>query len=312
MKTLRKKIVWYFILCAFILQGVVSSLDSVFSDVISLRLEENEKMFSVALIVFLLLIVLSFALAAFVFYLLTKKAMLAEQKKELEKQSLLYSSLAHDLKTPMTSVMGFSAALSDGKIPSEKTPETAEIIRTKTKMMNELLMEMITLAKTGSSAYMLNKKKVDLCALVRAVTAMEYDAFEQKKITLETDIPETPVFADIDETEFRRAVTNIIVNSYKHNRDGAHVKISVSEENRKHSRLGTKVKILVADDGEKIPAELEKNLFNPFVSGSESRTSGTGSGLGLAITRQIVEKHGGKVGMEDNIDGYTKGFFIEI
>jgi signal transduction histidine kinase len=86
----------------------------------------------------------------------------------------------------------------------------------------------------------------------------------------------------------------------------------VSEKNRKHSRRGTKVNILVADEGVEIPTELEKNLFNPFVSGSESRTSGTGSGLGLAITRQIVEKHGGKVGMEDNIDGYTKGFFIEI
>ena len=306
MKKLRTKIIWYFILCAFLLEIAVSLIDDIVGNFIDTCLTEDDGgKFVLLLFLFFGLTALSFAGAAFLFFILTKKAMRNDQRDELDKQSLLYSSLAHDLKTPMTSVMGFSAALCDGKIPAEKIPETAEIIRTKTKMMNELLMEMIALAKTGSSAYTLKEKKTDVCALVRAVTAMEYDCFEKKDIQLAMEIPDEPIFAMLDEIEFRRALNNIIVNAYRHNKDGARVKISVGEKKGR-------VKILVADDGEAIPQNLARKLFNPFVSGNESRTSGTGSGLGLAIARQIVEKHSGKIGISEDVPEYTKAFFIDI
>ena len=78
-----------------------------------------------------------------------------------------------------------------------------------------------------------------------------------------------------------------------------------------HKKNG-KAFVTVADNGEKIPSELIETMFQPFVCGNASRTSGNGSGLGLAITAAIVEKHGGKLYVENEVSGYTKGFVIQM
>lgn len=73
-----------------------------------------------------------------------------------------------------------------------------------------------------------------------------------------------------------------------------------------------KATITVADDGESIPLNKEKEIFEPFVCGDVSRNSKNGSGLGLAITKAIIEKHGGEISICNNITGYTKGFMIRV
>ena len=70
--------------------------------------------------------------------------------------------------------------------------------------------------------------------------------------------------------------------------------------------------VTVADNGEGIAKELAETMFKPFVCGNTSRTSGNGSGLGLAISEKIVERHGGRLYMEKDISGYTKGFVIRL
>ena len=134
---------------------------------------------------------------------------------------------------------------------------------------------------------------------------MNYSEFEEKEMELDIEIPDEPIFCNIDEKEFRRAMNNLIVNAYKHNKRRARILIQVYRE--KECAF-----ITVGDDGKVIPKELAENMFKPFVSGDASRTSGSGNGLGLAISSTIVEKHGGKLYMKDCGGGYTKKFVVQI
>lgn len=105
----------------------------------------------------------------------------------------------------------------------------------------------------------------------------------------------------VDPIEFDRAVNNLIVNAYKHNRDAAKVRISVASAKEE-------IRISVEDDGDPIDSECLEHIFEPFVSQSASRSSSEGSGLGLAIAAKIIEKHGGTLNIEQSATGDTKAF----
>jgi len=118
------------------------------------------------------------------------------------------------------------------------------------------------------------------------------------------EIPEKPIKRNLDRVEFSRAISNLIINAYRHNKIGSKVAIRLEENDW--------IKVIVADNGESIRDDLQEEIFNPFVCEDESRNSNGGNGLGLAITKKIIEKHGGKIYIDSNIDGYTKGFVIEL
>ena len=242
---------------------------------------------------------------AYIFYRFSKKVIKAESKRQVQEQNLLYSSIAHDLKTPITSIQGFATALKEGKIKTEEQEEILDIIYRKSRHMNELIETLLAYSKLGTESYALNWNKTNICSLVRDMLAMNYSEFEEKEMELDIEIPDEPIFCNIDEKEFRRAMNNLIVNAYKHNKRRARILIQVYRE--KECAF-----ITVGDDGKVIPKELAENMFKPFVSGDASRTSGSGNGLGLAISSTIVEKHGGKLYMKDCGGGYTKKFVVQI
>mgnify|MGYP000855468302 FL=1 len=109
----------------------------------------------------------------------------------------------------------------------------------------------------------------------------------------------------VDPIEFDRAVNNLIVNAYKHNRDAAKVRISVASAKEE-------IRISVEDDGDPIDSECLEHIFETFVSQSASRSSSEGSGLGLAIAAKIIEKHGGTLNIEQSATGDTKAFIIML
>ena len=96
------------------------------------------------------------------------------------------------------------------------------------------------------------------------------------------------MFCRLDQLQFRRVLDNLLSNALRHNRLGTALRFQVAEEN------GC-ARLIMADNGAGIPPERAKRIFEPFVVGSEARSSGKGSGLGLAITRRIMEKHGGTI-----------------
>lgn len=105
---------------------------------------------------------------------------------------------------------------------------------------------------------------------------------------LELNIPEEEICIDVDKLQMERTVNSILSNTLKHNPSGTKVIIDLKKEN-------DKIILCISDTDERIDREVAKHLFDPFVQGDESRTSGKGSGLGLSITKKIINMHNGKI-----------------
>lgn len=240
-----------------------------------------------------------------------KITLLIQLQKEREaefdrRRNLLISDIAHDIKTPITTVAGFARALSDGAVPKEQGKEYLEAIYLKSMRVSELVSLLLEYSKLDSEGYSLKKSQVDYCELVRECVAAMYPDFEEKSMELDIDIPDKSIMAEIDTTQIARAISNILVNTIRHNPEGT--KVSVKVMRRKDYAV-----LEIADNGVRIDRDKAEHLFEPFVQADESRTV-SGSGLGLSICKKIVEMHGGKVRLIQYSDparnGWIKTFEI--
>lgn len=305
MNKLKNNVVKYFICCSLAICVAESVIDSIFEEWLLPGQNADETGFIMLLAAWLVISILIFLVGAYSFYLFIRKAIELESKRQMQEQNLLFSCIAHDLKTPMTSVQGFASALKEGRIKSDEQMEVFDIIYKKSCYINELVETLSTYSNLGTENYSINRTKINLCALVRDLAASNYAEFEDKGIELRIEIPEEPIYFQLDEKEFRRAVNNLIINAYRHNSSGTAVLIKV------HVVAGT-VFVTIADNGKEINKELLEKMFDPFICGNASRTSGSGSGLGLAIAARIVERHDAKLYVENDINGYTKRFVIQL
>ena len=257
--------------------------------------------------------VLPYILSAVYFAVIVSKKMTEIEEREMEKQkhferqrNLLLSDVAHDLKTPMTTVAGYARALADEEVPPDQQKEYLEKIYGKTMQMSELLNLLFTYVKLDSEGFVLKKEKADLCELVRKVVAEQYEELEEHQIELVLDLPEEAVELSLDQVQMQRVLENLIGNACKHNPD--HVTLSISLR-----REYSKVSLRFEDSGVEIEKSLAEHMFDPFVQGDASRSGGKGSGLGLGIVKKIVEMHDGKIFLEQRPrPGMTKAFVIEL
>ena len=264
-----------------------------------------------------LLILLPYLIGAFCFARITaaqfdkmEQERVREQKEYDRKRNLMLSDVAHDLRTPMTTVSGYAKALTDGMVENkEKQREYLMAIQRKSVRMNELIELLFEYVKLDSTGFTLNRKKVDLYELLRENAAMLYSDLEEAGMEFEIDIPETALYVQAEAIQLSRVITNLLNNARKHNPSGCRIALQAWQDQRV-------ICVAVADNGPLIPEELAEQLFEPFSRGDVSRGSEGGSGLGLSIAKKIVEMHGWKLTLEQyrgqTEDGYTKKFKIEM
>ncbi len=213
-----------------------------------------------------------------------------EEKKEYDRRrNLMLSDIAHDLRTPMTTVSGYARAISDGMVTPEKMPEYLSAIEVKSEKMNELINLLFDYVRLDSEGFKLNMEKVDICEAARESAAFLYQDIEDKGMELVVGIPDREVYIEADRIQISRVISNLITNAMKHNDAGTKIGVYVSAEEE------SDIKIMVADTGAVIPDDIKENIFEPFVMGDESRQSKGGSGLGLSIVKKVVEMHGFKL-----------------
>lgn len=217
-----------------------------------------------------------------------EKERIAREQEYERQRNLLLSDITHDIKTPITTIVGFTQALTDGTVPEAERDTYLKSIYNKSMKVSELIALLFEYIKLDSKGYSLNKVQTDLAEIVRGCVAGVYTEFEEKKMTVDLDIPETQIDVNVDKMQFERAINNILTNTIKHNPEGTFVKVSLKIEKNE-------AVLEISDKGTRIEKEDAIHLFEPFYLADKSRRSGSGNGLGLSITQKIVEMHGGKV-----------------
>lgn len=230
-----------------------------------------------------------------------------EMRREYEKErNLMLSDIAHDLRTPITTIAGYSKALNDGMVTDEeKTKEYLDAIESKSKRMSELINLLFDYVKMDSAGFSLKMEKIDLTELLRENAALLYSDVEEKGMEFDILIPEETCMVELDKIQVSRVIANLIGNAIRHNESGTTITFQMVREKNE-------ICIVVADDGEAIEDYVAEHIFEPFMVGDSSRMTKGGSGLGLSIVKRIVDMHGWEIELKQNYLEYKKAFIIKF
>ena len=228
------------------------------------------------------------------------------QKQEFDrKRNLMLSDIAHDLRTPITTIYGYSKAIMDGMVTEGKQQEYLMAIYNKSARMSDLTNLLFEYVKLDSEGFALEKEELDLSELLRENAALFFPDIEEAGMELSVDIPEKKERIVADRMQLSRCVTNLLVNAMRHNPPGTKIELAL----RKQAGIWL---VIVADTGEEIPEKIKDHLFDPFSKGDNSRKSGKGSGLGLSIVDKVVQMHDWQLKLEQPYGKYQKAFVITI
>lgn len=219
-----------------------------------------------------------------------------------QRRNLMLSDIAHDIKTPITTICGYSKALSEGVVGEKDRQSYLDAIYAKAMRMDELITLLFEYVKLESEGFTLHREPGDLAELTREMAALLYADFEDREMELVLEIPEEKVPFEMDRLQLGRAVTNLLTNAVRYGKAGGRVLVRLQE-----------YELTVADEGEPVDPKFAAHIFEPFARGDKARSSKGGSGLGLGIAQRIVEMHGGKLVLNQNFgEGYTKAFQIRL
>jgi signal transduction histidine kinase len=242
---------------------------------------------------------------------LTRVAIELERKNEEktileESKKRMLADLSHDLKTPMTTIQGYSKALYEGIIEDEEQKKKyMKYIYDKSIRVTTLIDELFMFSKLDSPDFPIQKAESDLCEFVRGVIVEYYEIFLEKEMELEIDIPNTKILYPFDQKLLYRAISNILENTIKYNPTKTLVYIRLR-------KTFNSIKLELGDNGVGIKEEIAETLFDPFGRGDKSRMNDGGSGLGLAITKKILERHGGKLTLDTRPERGKTNFIMEL
>ncbi|MBS4538395.1 HAMP domain-containing histidine kinase [Clostridium sp. D2Q-11] len=228
-------------------------------------------------------------------YMVSELERIEVEKNQIEeKKKNMLVDISHDLKTPITTIQGYSKAISEGMVEDdEKKQLYLNTIYNKSIKVTNLIDMLFEYVKLDTMEYKLNITNQDLTEFIRETIAGYYEEIEEKGFELNIDMPEERLFYSFDSRQIERVLSNLISNSIKYNPKGTtlFIKLIYNEDN---------IEIQVADNGVGIPETLRNNIFDPFVRGDQARSSSGGSGLGLAISKRIIEKHNGQLILDDD------------
>ena len=217
------------------------------------------------------------------------QAMQEERASEKSKDELI-TNVSHDLRTPLTSIIGYLGLIEDHQYQSEEDiVKYSHIAYDKAKQMKNLVEDLFEYTKVQQHGAPVNLMTIDLGQLLEQVGASFELEADKKGMAINVSCEPTPLSITADPEKLGRLFSNLVANALKYGHGASYIHLTAKQ-------LGEKVVITVADDGEKIPAESVKHLFERFYRVESSRNKATGgTGLGLAIVQSIVELHHGSV-----------------
>jgi signal transduction histidine kinase len=203
------------------------------------------------------------------------------------------ADIAHDLRTPLSVILGYSEALAEGKLPG--TPETFEAMHLQAQHLNRLIDDLRTLSLADAGQLSLHRRPIDPRDLLEHTALACLPAAESRKIALVVEGEDAPPIR-VDPDRLLQVLGNLVGNALYHTPDGGRIVLSAA-------RAGEQVLLQIRDSGPGIPDEDLPHIFERFYRGDKARPSSGASGLGLAIARSLVDAHGGQITAENAPDG---------
>ena len=215
----------------------------------------------------------------------TDQAAWREQEKSLRRQ---ISNVSHDLRTPLTSILGYLQLLEDPTLPEEERREYLTIIENRSKALQSLITSFYELSRLEGGEYPLEQVPVNLHASLSGLLAAFYNDFMDKGFDMTVELEEglPPVLAD--EGAVLRVFTNLIRNALDHGQGRMEVRLY---------REGEQVVSLFRNETADLTAEDVPHVFDRFFTSDKMRT-GRNTGLGLAIVKALAERMGCRVTAE--------------
>ena len=211
---------------------------------------------------------------------------MADSLQETERQRREFiANISHELKTPMTSIAGYTDGLLDGTIPPEKEKEYLHIISDESRRLSRLVRRMLEVSQLQSRDVMRSKAPFDVCESMRRVLISMEKKITDRGLDVEADIPDEPVTVLGDNDLITQVIYNLLENATKFARAGSTLYLGLAVTN------GRAV-VSVRNEGDTIPAEEIPLLFERFHKSDKSRSEDKdGVGLGLYIVKTILEQH---------------------
>lgn len=217
------------------------------------------------------------------------------EEREHKNELLMY--LAHDLKTPLTSLIGYINHILDHNIDEEQQDISLHIANEKAKRLDHLIDEFSEILRYDEKVSQLDLTKIDLHTMIRQQMAGFYPLMEKRQIQADIQIPEDlTMIGDFD--KLHRVFDNLMRNAIAYGNGNSTISIR-GEHKQRH------ILLVYQNESEGLEEEVIAHLFDKFYRASTARTSiNGGAGLGLAIAKEIVELHHG------TIDATTQGTSI--
>ncbi|KIL07547.1 histidine kinase [Clostridium botulinum] len=220
-----------------------------------------------------------------------------DNEKIIEKnKNELITSVSHDLRTPLTSIIGYVDLLKKNEFnDKEKFDNYIEVIDERTKSLNRLINELFEYTKLTSHDIKLNYSRLEIVSLIEQMVGEYTPIFNKENLEVIKDITDKDIFINADIEKIVRVLENLLTNAIKYSVKNSKVLIKLFEEN-------DYVVVSVSNKAKDITEDDLKNIFERFYKVDKSRKEQDSTGLGLSIVKRIVELHNGEIDVNLNED----------
>ena len=217
-------------------------------------------------------------------------------ENDAERRRKFLADIAHELRSPVTTMRTMAGALQDGVAndPERKERAVSALVRT-SERLQRLVQELMELAKLDLNELPLNLRHTDICELIESVIQSFDDDAKSAKITIQPFSAQKEIKTMVDPDRITQVLDNIVGNAISYAGENSEVKFDIDDNENM-------VKIIVSDTGKGISEEDLPYVFDSFYRADTARTPGDcHSGLGLSIARKLVEAHGGNLTVSSKI-----------
>lgn len=210
------------------------------------------------------------------------------RRSEITSKKML-SNISHDIKTPMTVILGYLEIMQLSETPSG---EMLKKVERKAQSVMELINQFFTLSKIESGDMDIELSRVDICEICRESVLDFYELLSNKKFYVKVDMPETPIYIQGNKEALQRILFNLISNVIRYGADGKYLGISLRDDDRN-------VYVDVTDKGKGIDRAFADSIFDRLFTMEDSRNRNIqGNGLGLTIAQNLAQRLGGTITLE--------------